>query len=332
MRWHPYKNIDPFLMPEIADKLLNQYWGIAESLKIKTFLLEGTCLGFVRDGGYIIGDNDIDVGILNGLEELSKELVKNGFISKQSSQKSQHFVKDDILLDIWSGFNNQKFLQSFDKVTYNGREYDVPHPVEEYLKSFYGDWKIKKHRKIYKGQLAISTFSLNKVKTLPKPCQNIFEWQLFLEFVETYFKNRNIGNPIIVELGTGENKQKRFYEGFLRAEYIGVDISDKQSTPDILGSTLDESTLNKLKELLNGRMINLLFIDSYHVYDHVKREYEMYSPFVKNIVAFHDIMTEQVTVKDFWNELYSEEKYTKLTFYKKQSHPYQFGIGIIVKE
>lgn len=180
--------------------------------------------------------------------------------------------------------------------------------------------------------MAVSKFLINKIKKFPQPTQNIFEWQLFLEFLDTYFRNRNIKNPIVVELGSGENKQKKFYEKFLSAKHIGIDISDKQSTPDIIGNTIDERTLKKLKKLLDGRMINLLFIDSYHVYKHVKLEYEMYSPLVKNIIAFHDIMTEQVEIKDFWTELYGEEKHTKLTFYKKQSHPYQFGIGVIVKE
>ncbi|GAF83446.1 unnamed protein product, partial [marine sediment metagenome] len=70
-KWHPYGNIDPFKIPEMADKLLNEYWDIAESLGIQSFLCFGTCLGFVRDGGHMIGDNDIDIGILGGLEDLT---------------------------------------------------------------------------------------------------------------------------------------------------------------------------------------------------------------------------------------------------------------------
>jgi len=151
MRWHPYGNIDPCKIPDIADKLLNEYWDIAERLKIKTFLLYGSCLGFVRDGGYIIGDNDIDVGILGGLEELTAELIKNGFINRRTYGKNRHFLKYGILLDIYFEFSDRIFLQSFDKVNYKNRDYNVPHPVEKYLKIRYGDWRTKKLRKVWEG-------------------------------------------------------------------------------------------------------------------------------------------------------------------------------------
>lgn len=150
-KFHPYKNIDPFKIPEIADKLLNEYWDIAESLKIKTFLLEGTCLGFVRGDGYIVADNDIDVGILSGLEELTMELVKNGFINRRSYGKNRHFLKYGILLDVWFSFYSRKFLQAFDMIIHNGKSYNIPHPFQEYLKARYGNWEIKKLRKVWEG-------------------------------------------------------------------------------------------------------------------------------------------------------------------------------------
>lgn len=149
MKYHPYRNIDPFKIPETADKLLNEYWNIAEALEIKTFLYLGTCLGFVRDGGYIIADNDIDIGILGGIGKLTAKLIENGFVKKAIGPTNMHFLKYGILLDIYFGFPDQRFFQSFDKVTYKGKTYNVPHPVEEYLKARYGDWKTKKHRKVW---------------------------------------------------------------------------------------------------------------------------------------------------------------------------------------
>jgi len=147
--WHVYGNIDPFKIPEIADKLLNEYWNVAESLNIKTFLLYGTCLGFVRDGGYTEHDNDIDVGILGSLGQLTPKLIENGFI-RAVNKKHTHFLKYNILLDIFSHFprSHQRYFQSFDKVAYKGKDYDIPHPVEEYLKETYGDWRIIRHRKV----------------------------------------------------------------------------------------------------------------------------------------------------------------------------------------
>jgi len=151
MKKHPYKNIDPFKIPKLADKLLNEYWDIAENLKIKTFLCFGTCLGFVRGDGYIINDNDIDVGILGSIEGLAVELVKNGFKEMARLRGGKwHFLKYGILLDVWFYFD-MKYSQSFDKVMHEGRIYNVPHPVEEYLKAKYGDWKIRKYRKLWEG-------------------------------------------------------------------------------------------------------------------------------------------------------------------------------------
>ena len=161
-KWHPFGIIDPFRITKIADKILNGYWDIAESLGIQTFLYYGTCLGFIRDGGYIEADNDIDVGILGGIEELERltvDLVKIGFVNERTIGKivvgntiktvNRQFLKNDILLDVYFRFTDHKFFQSFDAVTYKGRSFNVPHPVEDYLEARYGDWKTVKHRKVW---------------------------------------------------------------------------------------------------------------------------------------------------------------------------------------
>lgn len=151
MKYHPYGNIDPFKNLEVADKVLNEYWDIADALKIETFLWHGTCLGFVRDGGYIIADNDIDVGILGNIEELTVGLVKAGFEKKRTCKRSVHFLKYGILLDVYWRFRHHKYFQSFSKVRYKGRVYNIPHPVEKYFEARYGDWKTKKYRKVWEG-------------------------------------------------------------------------------------------------------------------------------------------------------------------------------------
>jgi len=171
----------------------------------------------------------------------------------------------------------------------------------------------------------------SKVKLWQQPK----EWQAFLEFVETYFRNRNIKNPVVVELGVAYNSQKRFYEEFLGAEHIGVDNSARRD-PDILGDTHSEETLNKLKERLGGRAINLLFIDAGHLYEDVKRDYEMYEPLVENIIAIHDVLhsepvagIEEVQVRILWNEIMKNRKrYLKVLFSLKNSY---MGIGIVIK-
>lgn len=137
----------PFNAKEEADKILEEFDDIAKSLNIRHFLFFGTCLGMVRDKGYIKGDNDIDVGVLCSKEDFSrleKRLLENGFIEAEEFPCNQHFRKNNIQIDIWYrlGSEDKEFLKSFDKVTYNGRTYNIPHPVEDYLKYRYGNWRV----------------------------------------------------------------------------------------------------------------------------------------------------------------------------------------------
>lgn len=152
-------------------------------------------------------------------------------------------------------------------------------------------------------------FSLDKIKEFLMPSQSVGEWRAYLEFIETYFRNRNIESPMIVEIGVGRGKQKRFYEELLGYNHIGIDFMRKKN-PDIVGKNGDPATVNKLKEKLNGREVNLLFIDDGHEYLEVKNDYELYSPLAKNIIAIHDIVLEkhQNTIGKFWNELMVENR------------------------
>ena len=91
---------------EVADDILNEVFSIMKRLKIKTFLSFGTCLGFVRDGGYIKNDRDIDLGIIcnwNELNRLTEAFKVNGFMVRRVIPKSRHihFLKNKVWLDIW---------------------------------------------------------------------------------------------------------------------------------------------------------------------------------------------------------------------------------------
>ena len=179
--------------------------------------------------------------------------------------------------------------------------------------------------------------NLKLFKQLLKEChpgQNPVEWQYFLEFVERYFKDRNIQNPIVVELGVRGGCQQRFYEQILGAQYIGIDFSDKFSKPDIMGNTHDPETLKTLVDMLNGKPIDLLFIDADHSYNSAQKDFQLYGTLTKHLVAFHDIRTEGFGVMPFWEDLLkTENKWLKVMFYQRNLlRPYQYGIGVIVKE
>lgn len=139
----PYGIQEPAKIPDAADKILNEYFVIADLLKLSTCLVLGLCLGFVRDGKYIPGDNDLDVAIVtvNALPALSEALIKKGFNRGHMYQENVHFYRDNILLDIYVR-KPEGFYVEFDKIVYKGKDYPVPHPVEDYLNRVYANWKV----------------------------------------------------------------------------------------------------------------------------------------------------------------------------------------------
>lgn len=175
------------------------------------------------------------------------------------------------------------------------------------------------------------------------------EWRCFLEFISSYFEARYI-RPIVVEIGIWNGIQRRFYKELLNAEYIGIDLGEpfapitahsKHSVPEIAGNSHDAGTVEKLKDRLAGRLIDLLFIDGDHSYEGVKLDYELYGPLVKHLTAFHDIYgidpkgPFERAVHRFWNEIVEKEKNLPLVIFRKDSladDGIQMGIGLIIKE
>jgi hypothetical protein len=144
----PYGVVEPAKNQENANRVLRDYFNIAGKLGIRTCLAYGTCLGLVRDGGYIPGDNDIDViaTIPMVTPDLADALKGNGFERGMTftypTTSNTHFHRDEVLLDIF--FREPKgFYKEFDKVKYENKYYPVPHPVGDYLSECYTHWKVK---------------------------------------------------------------------------------------------------------------------------------------------------------------------------------------------
>jgi len=173
-----------------------------------------------------------------------------------------------------------------------------------------------------------------------RPSQHSGEWRTFLQLCESYLKKREIRHPIVVELGLFANAQKKFYEQLLGAEHIGINIDHRRCNPDILGNTHYPGTLKRLKEKLNGKSINILFIDAGHTYRAVENDFEMYSPLCNDIVAFHDINLgrrgkegrkgelENRQVWKFWDKL-KKGGYKDFSFISIEQRE---GIGVMMRK
>ena len=89
-------------------------------------------------------------------------------------------------------------------------------------------------------------------------------------------------------------------------------------------------TQSAVSQLLNGRQLDLLFVDGDHSYAGVRADFEMYSPFVRQggVVAFHDIAVQQPPneVARFWNEIKTRYPHKEILHRTTKD---AMGIGIL---
>lgn len=156
---------------------------IINTLNLPIFLHAGTLLGYVREGYFINGDNDLDFGIIRKHFSLKTQVVMTnklqslGFIFKGYEciaflQKLEsNFVsyvlkfegkfskcnidfwifeerKNDYYHRGWLGYfyYRKEYIDILDKVIFLEKEIYIPHNSESFLENMYGtNWRIPKH-------------------------------------------------------------------------------------------------------------------------------------------------------------------------------------------
>ena len=159
----------PAMDVAVAEKLLLEAKEIMDRLGVQFFLRQGTCLGAVRDHAFIPWDDDLDLGVvvgLNGFTEQSIDPVLAAFresgyyvqAERSDSIVISTLLKNNMRIDLLfhSVINEQIYhwpgiwfpvtlFKQLKEVSLIGEKFLVPNPPEEYLRMKYGpDWQTPK--------------------------------------------------------------------------------------------------------------------------------------------------------------------------------------------
>lgn len=153
---------------------------------------------------------------------------------------------------------------------------------------------------------------------------------------------------VVVEIGCDAGGVLWAFREAGAGQIIGVDLpggpySSGRRLVDhgaaiVEGDSHEPRTLALLVKILDGRPVDLLFIDADHTYEGVKVDYEMYAPLVRpgGLVALHDICHHdrfrfpEVQVERLWWEITAKNPgRTREIVYHRRPWGSGMGIGVL---
>ena len=168
-------------------------------------------------------------------------------------------------------------------------------------------WEDAEKFKIQQKQNEWFTF-LNQIMNLDKPVKLILEIGCYdgggtVSFSHLTEELITIDQEVVTRFDTYGYPEDSTIKG---SEYIRQNCKFTYVSPD----NHSIEVFNRVKQILNGRQLDVLFIDGDHSYQGVKQDFILYSELVRKggIIGMHDILRSAVHeqagcfVHDFWDE------------------------------